>query len=272
MHYRHPAHRLLQGWNPRHRTLIALERSIYGCERVRRIVTQSQLDRRLVIEHYSVPEEKIRTIYNGVDTGVFHPGVRESSADVRVELGIDRDAPLLVFASMDFEGKGLRSILKALAAAGRGDARLLVLGTGPVQRFGRLARRLGVDHRVAFAGRRSDIERYYGAADLFLLPTAYEPFPNVNLEAMACGLPVMTTATAGGADLVREGENGYLVSSVHAVAEMTSCLDRHLSLPSERRELMAQRCCETAREMTVEKNVRQTLEMFEEVLLEKFRV
>jgi UDP-glucose:(heptosyl)LPS alpha-1,3-glucosyltransferase len=270
--YQNPAHRFVQLLNPRHRTLIGLERTIYRSLDVRRIVTQSQLDRRLVMEDYGIPEEKIRTIYNGVDTSVFHPGVRARRCEIREELGVSCDEPLLVFASMDFEGKGLRSILNAMKALRHRDARLLVLGTGPVRRFSRIAGQLGVAERVIFPGRRSDIEFCYGAGDLFLLPTAYEPFPNVNLEAMACGLPVVTTETAGGADVIEHGANGYLVARMDSVGELTECIDFHLSLGSAQRDAMSSECAKRAGRMTVEENVRQTLEMFEEVLVEKFRV
>lgn len=272
VYYRHPLNRFVQGLNPRHRTLIALERAIYRCDEVRRVVTQSRLDRQLVVEYYGVPEDKIRTIYNGVDTTTFHPGLRDSRQVVRDELGIGPDDPLLLFASMDFEGKGLRSILHAIKASRHGDLRLLVLGTGPVARFERIARELGIEKRVLFAGRRNDIERCYGAADLFLLPTAYEPFPNVNLEALACGLPVLTTQTAGGADVIETGQNGYLISGVHAMGEMTGWIDDHFDMGPTAQEQMRARCWSTAREMTVERNVQQTIELFEEVLLEKFRV
>lgn len=271
VYYRHPFNRLLQSLNPRHRTLIDLERTIYHAPHVRRIVAQSQLDRRLLVQYYGVPEEKIRIVYNGVDTDVFHPGIRREADEVRAELGIPCDVPLLVFASMDFEGKGLRSILAALARTPHREARLLVLGTGPIARFQRIARDLGVERRVIFAGRRNAIQRYYGAGDLFLLPTAYEPFPNVNLEAMACGLPVLTTTTSGGAEIVSPGRNGYLISNVHAVDELIESLDAHLALSAAERRAMAEACWETARTMTIERNVQQTLEVFEEVLLEKFR-
>lgn len=271
VYYRHLFNRLLQSLNPRHRTLIDLERTIYHAAQVRRIVAQSQLDRRLLVQYYGVPEEKIRIVYNGVDTDVFHPGVRGEAEDARAELGVPCDVPLLVFASMDFEGKGLRSILAALARTRHREARLLVLGTGPITRFQRIARDIGVERRVIFAGRRNAIQRYYGAGDLFLLPTAYEPFPNVNLEAMACGLPVLTTTTSGGAEIVSPGRNGYLISDVHAVDELIESLDAHLALSAAERRAMAEACWETARTMTIERNVQQTLEVFEEVLLEKFR-
>lgn len=272
VYYRHPFNRAIQKLNPRHRTLIRLERTIYQSHGVRRIVTQSRLDRRLLIEQYGIPEEKIRTIYNGVNTAVFNPGVRAATGEVRDQLGVQPGMPLLVFASMDFEGKGLRYIFEAMAASRHGESRLLVLGSGPASKFRRLARSAGVEHRIIFAGRQNEIQRFYGAGDLFLLPSAYEPFPNVNLEAMACGLPVLTTVTNGGADVIEPGKNGYLVPAVDSVAEMTEAIDAHLSLPESERARMSSACWETAGKLTVEENARQTLEMFEEVLLEKFRV
>ncbi len=267
--YRNGVTRALQRLNPRHRTLIDLERTIYNTDSVRRVVTQSRMDRELVQKYYNVPEEKLRTIYNGVDTEMFHPRVKSERDAVRDELGISADAQLLVFASMDFEGKGLRSILQAIANTKHTGTELLVLGTGPVRKFQRIADQLSIARRVHFAGRRSDIQRCYGAGDLFILPTAYEPFPNVNLEAMACGLPVMTSTTSGGADIVTVGETGWLVPTVHSVDEMTEGINMHFDLSVSQHETMSHRCVETARQLPIENNIRQTLQLFEEVLDEK---
>jgi UDP-glucose:(heptosyl)LPS alpha-1,3-glucosyltransferase len=273
VYYRNPAHRTLQRMNPRHRTMISLEQTIFHSSNVRRIVTQSRLDRELVVRYYRIPEEKVRTIYNGVDMNVFHPGVQQERSQVREELGVEPTRPLLVFASMDFQGKGLRSLLRAVAIARSGrELRLAVVGKGPIWRFRRMARALGVEESVLFVGHRCDIHRFYGAADLSLMPTTYEPFPNVNLESLACGTPALTTATAGGADLVEDGKTGYLVSNVHAIEEIAERIDAHFSLSSAERAMMSNACWETARKMTVEKNARETCELFEEVLREKFRV
>lgn len=268
VYYPHPLWQQVQKWNPRHRALIDLERTIYNSPQTRRVVTQSRLDRELVVRYYGIPEEKIRTIYNGIDTQVFHPGVRSFREEVRRELGVG-DEPLFVFASMDFEGKGLRSILSALSRVKSQGVRLLVLGTGPIGRFQRLAKEAGLGSQVIFAGRRSSIERYYGAGDLFVLPTAYEPFPNVNLEAMACGLPVLTTSTSGGADIIEEMRNGYLISGVHAVEEMAAWFQHHLELSGAARKAMSDACWNTARQMTIEQNVSRTVDVFEDVLREK---
>jgi UDP-glucose:(heptosyl)LPS alpha-1,3-glucosyltransferase len=259
----------LQRWNPRHRTLIDLERRIYTSDTVRRIVTQSQLDRRLVREYYGVPDEKIRTVYNGVDLSTYNLGARQHRDEVRKRWRIPLAAPLLLFASMDFAGKGLRAILRAISQLNNRDVRLLVLGSGPIARFQRMAESLGISRRVQFAGRQDGIERCYGSADLFLLPTAYEPFPNVNLEALACGTPVVTTTSSGSADFVRDGETGYFIPDVDAAAEIAERIEFHLNLPPERIAGISSRCWETARQLPIERNVEQTLQILEEVHREK---
>ena len=132
-----------------------------------------------------------------------------------------------------------------------------------------MANKLGVGERVIFAGRKQGMARYYGAADLFVMPTIYEPFPNVNLEAMACGTPAITTATAGGVDLIDEGNNGYLISSAEAVQELTNMIDYHLTLPDDELKRMRECCVRTAEEFTVARNACETVKVFEEVLAER---
>ena len=267
--YRNKLLRRLQDWNPRHRTILDIERSVYQSTTVRRYITQSKLDTRLLVEYYGVPEEKIVRVCNGVDTIQFQPQVRLEAPAVREELGVQPGESLLVFASMDFRRKGLGSLLKALTLCKTPSVKLLVLGNGDCRTYGQLATQLGLADRVIFAGRQSAMARYYGAGDLFVLPTIYEPFPNVNLEAMGCGTPVLTSATAGGADIIRVGENGYLVAQPDAVHDMAECIDHHLALSSSARHAMAQHCWQTAQGLTVEQNARNTLAVFEAVVQEK---
>ncbi len=127
--------------------------------------------------------------------------------------------------------KGCESLLRAFQISRIARvARLAVVGKGAIYRFRRMADALGVGKSVLFVGHRTDIHRFYGAADLSLMPTTYEPFPNVNLESLACGTPALTTETAGGADLIEDGKTGYLVSNVHAIGEIAERLDAHFSL------------------------------------------
>jgi hypothetical protein len=98
---------------------------------------------------------------------------------------------LILFVGSGYERKGLPTLLQALAAMERRDARLWVVGRDKQETLMRkLAQTLGIDQRVMFLGGQSDVRPFYGAADVFALPTLYDPFPNAALEAMASGLPL----------------------------------------------------------------------------------
>ena len=274
LHVRYPG-RLRRFWegrvNPRHRAIIGLERSLFAPEGPRRIITESQLDARQVSHYYGVAPDRIRTIYNGVDHEIFQPTVRSERNVVRGSLGLSRDCPLVVYASMDFRGKPLATVLMAMNQANNAKLRLLVVGAGPVQHYVRVAASLGIADRVTFAGRRDDIERFYGAGDLFVMPTAYEPFGLVHLEALACGLPVVTTATAGGAEVIDQGQNGYVIPNAWAVKELAACLDEYFALSADVRAAMSEAAVERARPFTPERNARETAQLLYEVCREKGR-
>jgi len=266
-----------QRWNPRHTTLIDLERSIYNDASVRRVIVQSSVDARLLSELYGVSPHKQQLIPNGVDLSVFHEGVVEHRRELREELGIAESDLLLVFASMDFAGKGLMTVLEAMALCEDGRAtaspwRLVVLGDGRRSRFERRAQQLGIGQAVWFGGRRRDITRFYGAGDLFVLPTVYEPFPNVNLEAMACGLPVATSSTAGGLDLVEPGRTGYLVDDPADSSELSACLAQFQALSAAERLAISEACCQVASARPFSATVTATEAMLQEVYREKSRV
>ncbi len=270
--YRGRLQRRLQPLNPRHRTVLELESSILQSQGVRRVVTQSSLDTRLVSHYYNIPRDRIERIPNGVDTDCFQPGRRSSQIGQRAALGIDATTPLLVFASMDFRRKKLDSLLRAMARLQRRDTRLLVLGSGATAYYRLKAHALGIERRVHFCGRVQDIQNYYNAGDLFVLPTLYEPFPNVNLEAMACGLPVLTSKATGSADIIEHGINGYLVEHSDAIADMANIIDHHFSQPEERMAAMSQACVQTACSMSLHRNGQRMIALFEEILREKLRI
>lgn len=267
--YRHPAWRRLQRWNPRHRALLSLEQQLYGPSSVRRIVVQSKLDARLLSEYFDVAPERIAHIPNGTDLTQFHPGARAQRAATRESLGVPADMPMLLFAGMDFRRKGLATLLAALPLLKDREVLLVVAGQGEIPRYQQLAHRAGVSRKVRFVGRCSQMAALYAAADLFVLPTIYEPFPNVNLESMACGTPVITSATAGGADLVAPGKTGWLVQDPWSATELADRIDLALGLSQSQREAMSRACVASASEWTIERNATATLALFEDVRREK---
>src|SRR5207237_7436129 len=142
----------------------------------------------------------------------------------RADADVPASAYAMLFAGSGFERKGLSTAIRALAHLGDGGARLLVLGRGDAAPYRRLAGELGVAGRVVWLGARPDIERWYAAADVLVLPTRYEPFGNVHLEALASGLPAVTTTSAGGAEVV--GADSGAVVEPRDPAAVASALER----------------------------------------------
>jgi UDP-glucose:(heptosyl)LPS alpha-1,3-glucosyltransferase len=203
--YARPA---LRRWlSPRHRALLWLEESAFRDPR-QVVVCNSRLVADELAARYAIGPERLRVIYNGVDLERFHPRERAGAgAALRRELGLA--GPVALFVGSGFERKGLAQAIRALAEV-RGQAVLLVAGAGEPAAYRREADRLGVGARVHFLGVRLDVARLYAAADLFVLPTRYDPFANACLEAMASGLPVATTRSNGAAELIAPGANGLL--------------------------------------------------------------
>ncbi|MGQ0613239.1 MAG: glycosyltransferase [Planctomycetaceae bacterium] len=179
-----------------------------------------------------VPEAKVSVIDNGVDGRAFAPG---KSAPARRELGISEEGPWILSVGSLVPVKGQDLLLDAMASLA-GSARLLLVGEGP--ELGRLrmrAARLGLADRVHFAGGvpHERLPLYYRAADLFCLPSRNEGCPNVVLEALASGCPVVAAAVGQVPNLVEEGRSGLLVPPEDASA-LAGALGRMLAHPTDR--------------------------------------
>ena len=210
--------RLSQALSVYHRRTLAAERAMFTSPRLKAVICNSRLIRDEILAYYGVDETRLHVIYTGVDTERFHPRLRAGRAQTRSAFGIPERALLYLFVGSGFERKGVATLLDAFALQAD-DAWLLVVGKDRhLARYRRRARRLGIASRVVFAGPQREVERFYGAADAFVLPTLYDPFPNAALEAMACGLPVVTSRQCGAADFIRDGENGAVCDALDRAA------------------------------------------------------
>jgi UDP-glucose:(heptosyl)LPS alpha-1,3-glucosyltransferase len=206
--------------SPWHRYTLAAEAAMFRHLNLRAVICNSRMVRDDIAQRFGTPAEKLNVIYNGVDLEHFHPRLRaEHRAAVRATLGIDAATPIILFVGSGFERKGVPTLLPALARMKRRDAVLLVVGRDRKQRdMQALAARLGIADRVRFLGPQKDVRPFYGAADCFVLPTLYDPMPNAALEALACGLPTVTSTTCGAAELIQPNTNGRIVAALDADA------------------------------------------------------
>lgn len=177
-------------------------------------MTNSALIKRHIIQYYNVRPERVEVIYNGVDTGRFNPGGKNLYRQpLRKMYGISENELLLLFVSNDHKGKGLQTILRAMLLSGEKGVRLMVVGSDSAKPYQRFAIENRLDEQVLFLGPQDKIERYYAAADIFVFPTTYDAFSNVCLEAMACGLPVITTINNGASESIEEGKDGFILKT-----------------------------------------------------------
>jgi len=203
------------GVDPYHRLVCALERRIFRLRAARHVVAISRQGTAEIERLYGTPPERVTLIYNGVDLARFTPDKRaRHRTAMRAELGVDAADWCVLFVGSGFERKGLGPLVDGLASMSDRRARLIVAGKGNQAPYAAQAARLGLGDRVAFVGPRPDVDRLYAAADLVALPARYEPFGNVHLEALASGVPVLSSAHAGGAELIRNGVNGWVVAEV----------------------------------------------------------
>jgi UDP-glucose:(heptosyl)LPS alpha-1,3-glucosyltransferase len=187
----------------------------------------------------------IGVVPNGVDTERFHPTNRDLHRDAtRRELGLDPVQAMVLFVGNSWSRKGLSTAIEAMREWEGWAPTLVVVGDGSPGPF--LEGLPGhVAARIIFVGRRrDDVQRFYAAADVFLLPTLYEPFGLVILEALASGLPAVVSASAGAAEWLVDGEDAILLKDPANAGEVRRALEtvlmngdvaRRLSINGRRR-------------------------------------
>lgn len=182
------------------------------------VIAQSHYMREQILASYRIPPDHVHVVHNGVDTSEYAPGGRLALRDeMRRRWSVPDEALCLLFLGHNFRLKGLWRILAVLPAVGDvgRPVHLLVAGkgTGSGQRrkAERLVRAAGLEGRVSFAGPVRPALLALAAADALLHLSWHDSFGFVTLEAMASGLPVVTTAWVGASELIEHGTSGLLV-------------------------------------------------------------
>jgi UDP-glucose:(heptosyl)LPS alpha-1,3-glucosyltransferase len=244
-----PFQRLSRVLNRKHSTTLALEKSLFGSGGARRVIANSRMVKEEIVRFYGLPPEKIDVVYNGVPPGAFRPD-EKNRARSRESLDLGTEDIAVLFAGSGWERKGLRYAIEAIEKSGK-QMRLLVAGRGNERKFG--------SARVRCLGVVRDMPALYGAADIFLLPTIYDPFSNACLEALAAGLPVVTTRANGFSEIMETGIHGTVLDDPRNTDAICQAL---LSWSdSARREQARFGIRELADRFDISANVARTLEI-----------
>lgn len=241
-----------------------LERKQYLGTKRPLVVVNSRMVRSHFEQFLGVPPESLRVVHSAIDPLRFAAEDRPKRRhEERERWGVSAQEPVGLFVAMNYRLKGLAPLLKAAARMPRDTAfRIAIAGHPKFGRYRRLAEQLGIADRILFLGHRNDPKDAYFASDFLVHPTFYDPCSLVALEALACGLPVVTTRCNGASELLTPPNDGLVIDDPHdsgaLSAAMAQMLDRGY------RSAAAQAARQASARWTFEHHYRALLDVFGE--------
>lgn len=205
-----------------------LERKQYLSSHRPLVVVNSFMVRKHFEQYYGVPPESVRVVRSAIDPQRFAPDDRlKRRHEERGRWAVFPEDTVGLFVAMNYRLKGLAPLLNALALVPRDKPfKLVVVGHPKYERYQRQAEKLGVADRVRFLGHRDDPKDCYFAADFLVHPTFYDPCSLVALEALACGLPVITSRYNGASELLSPPSDGIVIDDPHDAPALAAALHR----------------------------------------------
>jgi len=245
--------------NPYHWLILLLERIIFKGHRFKKIIAISEMVKNNIIEHYKVDEKDILLIYNGVDLEKFHPENKKLyREEIRNLYGINEDEIVILFVGSGFERKGLKFLIKAVENI-RKPLTVLVVGKGNAKKYAKMSK----NQKIIFCGPQKEIYKYYASADIFVFPTIYEPFGNVHLEALASGLPVITTKLSGASEIISHGINGFIVNTPENIDKISEYIC--LLMNEQIRKKMSEEARKLAEKFSFEKYINSITDLYKSI-------
>lgn len=200
--------------NRKHAALLALERSVFSASHTRRIIANSRMVAQEIQELYGFPASRIDVIENGVDASSLVTSI--SRKEARTNWRLADDSYVALFAGSGWKRKGLAYVLAA--ARTMPSMTLIVAGKDPIPR--------NAPTNVRFVGPQRSLESLFAAADVFVLPTLYDPFSNACLEAFAAGLPVITSRSNGFSEIITPGTHGEIIDDPSDIGALSAALKK----------------------------------------------
>jgi UDP-glucose:(heptosyl)LPS alpha-1,3-glucosyltransferase len=233
------------------------------------IVAISNMVREHCRHYYHVSNDDLRVIHSAIDPDRFAQADRpRRRLEFRDQWGIKPEDSTALFVALNYRLKGLEPLLHAVARLRHRERfRLLVVGNPRTQSWERLASRLGIGDSVCFVGPRADVHHCYFAADFLVHPTFYDPCSLVVLEALACGLPVITSRYNGAAELLTPPRDGFVVDNPHDHEQLADYIE--LLRDPARRAACSQAARRTANQWTFDTHYRKLLAVLEEAAARK---
>ena len=245
-------HTWFQLLNRKHREILELERALLRYGGAKQVIANSNLVKKEIVSEFGYDEKKVTVIYNGLPEAHFNKK-RGTRAELRRDWGLGEREIALLFAGSGWSRKGLRYLIQAVKRIKNTNLRLLIAGTGKKPAPPSTA--------IRFLGPVADMPSLYAAADLFVLPTLYDPFSNACLEALSAGTPVITTRANGFSEIIESGIHGQILDRGDDIVALQQAVENWID--PDRRAGVSQLCSDLARAYSMDRNVEQTLRVLE---------
>jgi UDP-glucose:(heptosyl)LPS alpha-1,3-glucosyltransferase len=263
--------------NPRRARGAAVEGRLLESTQPPVVLCLSEYVKRAVRQWYTLPDTHLPILFNAVDLQQYDPTARPGAREgLRARLRLDADHCVSTFVGHDFERKGLREAVAALGAlreanGGQLDRRLklLIVGRPNARKYVALAQQLGVAEQVIEFGPTDDAYAAYRAADFLVLPTKHDPCSLVVLEALAMGVPVVSTRFNGACEIMTDGVHGFVLEDPADVAALAGAVRRLLD--PELRRRMSQACLELRPKLAYQNHLRRLLAIYQQTIERRAR-
>jgi UDP-glucose:(heptosyl)LPS alpha-1,3-glucosyltransferase len=230
------------------------------------IIAISDMVRDDMAVYFGVDKHDIQLVYNGIDANRFSNTDRNRRAESREKLGLGYKTAFL-FMAYDFRKKGVKQLIQAAGELRQrveaDQFRVLIVGGSPSPSLTKAVRRLDLDDVVTFHGPTKEPQAFYSACDVFVLPTFYDACSLVVFEAMAAGLPAITTVFNGASGIITHGTDGAVLQDPGNISEMADAMESFLDEVFLKTASAA--AIRTASKYTLEHNHEQMMEIFDDV-------
>lgn len=217
---------------------------------------------------FHIRSEEINVIYNGVDAKRFNPAIRQRlRGQLRNQWNLNENETVFLFVSYDLKKKGIEPLVEAAAAlkkSGNGAFKIVVVGGQPYRSLEKIIAKLDIKDKLVFTGRVKSVEKVYVNSDVFVLPTYYDACSLVVIEAMASGLPAITTEYNGVAGIINDGISGYVISHPPDSSELADKME--LLMDKSWRQKMSEEASRTGQEYSTKKNHKEIMSVLENVV------
>lgn len=204
-------------FNPLHQFILRREKALFENPQLKIIFTNSNMVKSDIASRFNVAKDKLHTIYNGCDWHAFATPFSlwmKEKPHLIAKYHLNPNTFKLLFIGNGYKRKGLNYLLRALKNLSDANIELLIVGKDKEQRlFEELAKAYKIDHMTHFFGKQQNIIPFYQLADALAIPSLYDPFANVSLEAWAMGLFVLTSPYNGASEIITK-ENGCVIDNI----------------------------------------------------------